>query len=1033
MIYSSRRERSVRWWRVVSIPAPAFAVLSAVSLVIVPATIVRWGGTVGLHWWTDVGWMLTSLLATGACLATSFRVRGRDRLVWGLFSAGCASWCLGQIAWNYYDLISVMPAAPALPDIGYLGFAPPFLLGLLCIGRGSRMSRILIGLDILIVMCVAALVFAIVFWHELALSPLDSIQMATDMAYPVLYGTLSLSALLVPVQRGWHVRSIKLLLLGLAAEVIPFVIWTPMLLRGAFVLGTPLDGMWMIGMVLIAASAMSFTTFPPLEAEAQVFGATSNVPLFMTLGSAAVYLWAFHSLHLPSAAQFAFQLLLLSLVVLTAIRLRLTLRHSGELFEQARSSHAEAATMAAELRRSEARFRAIFDRAPIGIQIADMEGRFVAVNRAAEEMLGYTADEMRGMHWTDITHPDDVAEEDRLDELLVAGEIDQYQLETRERRKDGTIVWARQTVAEVWGQQREPQFAIAMIEDITERKRAERALSESEESFRMLFAANPHPMWVYDLETLRFLEVNETAIAQYGYARDEFLRMRIADIRPPDALPRMMEAIDLHRHHSYTAMETQHRLADGRIIDVDVATHELEFAGRRAVLVMAQNITERKLMEEQLKHQALYDSLTHLPNRTLLYDRLEQAITIARRDLSPIALLLMDLDGFKDVNDTLGHHYGDLLLEQVGVRLRDTMRTSDTVARLGGDEFAVILPATDEAGAIEVARAILTALVEPFSVEGRILHVEASVGIALFPQHGSDVDTLLRHADVAMYVAKRLDDDRGYAVYLPEQDAHSPDRLALLGDLRATIERDELYLQYQPKINLRTGNREYAEALVRWKHPDRGPIGPDQFVPMAEDTGLIKQLTLSVLRMALLQCHEWRAAGIEMNVAVNLSVRNLHDPQLSTTLADMLQHSPVPASALTVEITESTLMADPLRALSTLTELHDMGVRIAIDDFGTGYSSLGYLRKLPVDEVKIDRSFVTDMTRNENDATIVRSVIDLGHNLGLQVVAEGVEDQQTMDMLTAMGCDHAQGYHIAAPTTASDLVHWLDRTELRAG
>jgi diguanylate cyclase (GGDEF)-like protein/PAS domain S-box-containing protein len=437
----------------------------------------------------------------------------------------------------------------------------------------------------------------------------------------------------------------------------------------------------------------------------------------------------------------------------------------------------------------------------------------------------------------------------------------------------------------------------------------------------------------------------------------------------------------------------------------------------------AQDITERKEWEEALEHQALHDALTDLPNRTLLHDRLRQAILAAHRDSLPLALAVMDLDRFKEVNDALGHAAGDLLLQQVGMRLRRALRAADTVARLGGDEFAVLLPTANAEGATLAASKLLHALEQPFIVEGQSLVVGASVGIALCPEHGEDAETLLRRADVAMYVAKRT--GSGCATYTLEHDQHSRGRLALVGELRQAIEHDVLVLHYQPLIDLDTRRTTCLEALVRWQHPRHGLLLPDQFIPLAEQTGLIKPLSPWVLNAALRQCQGWRAAGLDVLVAVNLSMRNVHDAQLPDTIAELLKTWDLDPRWLTVEITESAVMADPPRAMEILTRLRAMDVRIAIDDFGTGYSSLSYLRRLPVDVLKVDKSFVRDMATNESDATIVRSVIDLGHDLGLRVIAEGVEDEATWHLLAVLGCDGAQGNYLSRPLPPADLFRWM--------
>jgi diguanylate cyclase (GGDEF)-like protein len=436
---------------------------------------------------------------------------------------------------------------------------------------------------------------------------------------------------------------------------------------------------------------------------------------------------------------------------------------------------------------------------------------------------------------------------------------------------------------------------------------------------------------------------------------------------------------------------------------------------------------QRRLVRQAAasSHQALHDALTGLPNRELFADRVGQALRTADRELQPAALLLLDLDRFKDVNDTLGHHHGDQLLREVGDRLQGALRQVDTVARLGGDEFAVLVPGVTAEAAAAVADKLRAALHSPLTLDGVALDLDASIGIAVYPDHGDDTVELLQHADVAMYAAKQA--HIGFMVYDPAVDQHSPRRLALLGGLRRALERGELVLHYQPKADLRSGRILGAEALVRWQHPEHGLLAPGEFIPLAERTGLIHPLTRWVLDAALGQAAAWRRAGHRLSVAVNVSTRCLLDLGFPDEVAERLAAWEVPAGALTLEVTESAVMADPTRALEVLGRLHALGVGLAVDDFGTGYSSMAYLKALPVDELKVDRSFVGQMASSSSDAVIVRSTIDLGHNLGLRVVAEGVESQETWQELEALGCDTAQGYYLGRPVPAGELDRWLDR------
>ena len=424
----------------------------------------------------------------------------------------------------------------------------------------------------------------------------------------------------------------------------------------------------------------------------------------------------------------------------------------------------------------------------------------------------------------------------------------------------------------------------------------------------------------------------------------------------------------------------------------------------------------------RLEAQATTDQLTGLPNRLLLLGRIEEA-------KGQTALLMLDLNRFKEVNDTFGHQSGDLLLDQVGQRLREIAGSGTTVARLGGDEFAVFIPGASETDAELLASDIGGAIERPFLIEGCPLHVEASIGIALSPQHGTDPLTLFRHADVAMYTAKR--GHKGHAIYDAQLDQYSPRRLALLAELREAIANDGLRLYYQPKAELKTGRVKSVEALVRWQHPTQGFIPPDQFIPLAEQTGLIEPLTQWVLETAMQQCRDWLESGIELGVAVNLSTWNLRDMSLPETIARLLARYQVTPNLLTVEVTESAIMEDKELTLQVLNRLFALGLRVAIDDYGTGYASLAYLKHLPAEELKIDRAFVRHVTSDLADQAIVRSTASMAHSLGIRVVAEGVEDQECWDQLVALKCDIAQGYYLSRPAPACDLERWLGERNTR--
>ncbi len=531
------------------------------------------------------------------------------------------------------------------------------------------------------------------------------------------------------------------------------------------------------------------------------------------------------------------------------------------------------------------------------------------------------------------------------------------------------------------------------------------------------------------------LEANPALERMLGYTAEELATMRFADITHPDDIEHNLvlfrELMDGKRD-SYQLEKRYHR-KDGTVIwsRISAVLEVDEDGAPKSAISMIEDITQRKAAEEELRrqselneHQALHDALTGLPNRTLFRDRIQQAIFTASREGGRAAVLMMDLDRFKEVNDSLGHHAGDELLKELGDRLQKILRASDTVARLGGDEFGLLLPKHEKpADVISALEKICEALEQPIVLQELPLAIEASIGVALYPDDGEDVDTLLQRADVAMYAAK--ESNLPYAFYDPDAAQYDPARLTIVSELRRAIDQRELVLHYQPKAVLESGDVSAVEALLRWNHPTRGLILPDDFIPLAQRTGLIKPLTLYVVGEALRQCRLWQEQGLRLSIAVNLSMRNLLDLEFPEQVRALLEQWQVDHDLLEFEITESTMLADPVRTKLILDKLSAMGIRLAIDDFGTGYSSLAYLKRLPVDEIKIDRSFVMHMSDDADNAAIVRSTIDLARNLGLQVVAEGVETEEVWNTLASLGCTIAQGFYLSRPVPPDELQAWL--------
>jgi diguanylate cyclase (GGDEF)-like protein/PAS domain S-box-containing protein len=541
-------------------------------------------------------------------------------------------------------------------------------------------------------------------------------------------------------------------------------------------------------------------------------------------------------------------------------------------------------------------------------------------------------------------------------------------------------------------------------------RRASDEMARREEAFRTLFQENPQPMWVFDVRTLRFLAVNRSACVLYGYSADEFLGMRITDIRSPEETDKLLGQL---RQTAPRSAMWEHRAKDGRMINAEVHSQAMSFRGVDARLVVVTDMTERVGLERELSHRAFHDGLTDLANRELFYDRLGRALDRTARNRDPMAVVTLDIDDFKGVNDAHGHGAGDLLLTEMARRLRGSVRPVDTCARLGGDEFAVLLEGMDGAQAATLARRLLTELRRPFVVDGAEIWPTASIGVAA----ASDAmrgDDLLRQADVAAYEAKAGGKDR-IEVFTPGMHSGALSRAAVAIDLRRAIDRDELFLEYQPVVRVDDGTIVGVEALVRWRHPERGVLSPGEFVSIAEDTGLIVPIGAWVLEEACRQVRSWECADDRRRIrlSVNVSPRQMRERDFAASLLDVLARTGFDPAQLVVEVTESALVDDVPEACRLLERLRAAGVRIALDDFGTGYSSLGYLRGLPLDVVKIDRLFVAGLGDDEAGRELALAIVRLVDTLGLPVVAEGVETARELDYICALGVDYAQGFHFS--------------------
>jgi diguanylate cyclase (GGDEF)-like protein/PAS domain S-box-containing protein len=684
-----------------------------------------------------------------------------------------------------------------------------------------------------------------------------------------------------------------------------------------------------------------------------------------------------------------------------------------------------------ESKESEARYRGLLEAAPDAMVVVDQGGEIVLLNVQAEKQFGYRRDELIGQKVKNII-PQGFAERLIADGTRSAAEALAQQIgtgiELNGRRKDGSEFPIEIMLSPL--ESAEGILVTAAIRDISVRKAAEEHLAQMEARYRGLLEAAPDAMVVVD-QGGEIVLLNVQAEKQFGYRRDELIGQKVKNIIPKGFAERLVadalrSAEDALAQQIGTGIELNGRRKDGSEFPIEIMLSPLE--GAEGVLVTAaiRDITTRKKAEALMIHSSEHDFLTGLPNRMLLSDRVNQAIRLAIRHKKKVAVLFLDLDGFKHINDSLGHPTGDKLLQSVGKRLVDCVRGSDTVSRQGGDEFVVLLSEEDDSEDVSVtAKRMLRAVAEAHFVDQHDLHVTCSVGVSLYPDDGLNAETLIKNADTAMYQAKE-NGRQTYQYFKPAMNVRAVERQSLEESLRRALERQEFVVHYQPKINLNTGRISGAEALLRWTHPTRGPVPPGQFIPVAEDCGLILPIGTWVLRQACQQAQAWVDAGLPLGtMAVNISAMQLRNESFVEGVFAILQDTRLDPRLLELELTESVLMKHAESTASILTALRERGVQVAVDDFGTGYSSLSYLRKFPIDALKIDQSFVSQITTVPDEIIIVKAVIGLGRSLKLRVVAEGVETQEQLAFLQAYQCDEAQGYYFSRPVLPEQFAKLL--------
>jgi len=672
--------------------------------------------------------------------------------------------------------------------------------------------------------------------------------------------------------------------------------------------------------------------------------------------------------------------------------------------------------------------------AAIGIAHVDAAGRFLHANRCLCELLGYSREELLGMTVKQVSHPQDKNVTDEVRARLRAGVIDSFQMEKRYLRKDGTAVWVGLTISVARGPSGEPLHDVAVVQDISARKQAEDALRRSEERFRSLVELSSDWYWEKDAE-FRFTKFDGKGVTDGRYDPQR----AVIGKRPWELPGVVLESADwqqhrarLLRHEPFRDFEYSYRDQAGKQYHLSVNGEPVfdelgTFTGYRGT---SRDVTARKQAEERIQYLATHDGLTGLPNRTMFSQLLNLALETARRYRRKFAVLFIDLDRFKVINDSLGHEAGDTLLQETATRLKKVLRSSDIVARLGGDEFVVLLQEVKGAEQVAAAaRKILSAVIKPMQILGQECRVTASIGVSMFPADAADEQSLMKNADIAMYLAKE-EGKNNFQFYSKGLKTQSLEKLALETNLRRALERNEFSLHYQAKLDLGSGAIAGVEALLRWTSRELGALAPAQFIPLAEETGLIVPIGRWVLRTACAQGVAWQRQGLRpMRIAVNLSPRQFADPDLLTDIAAALRETGMPPELLELEITEGMVMHNPERAIALLTAIKQMGLRLAIDDFGTGYSSLAQLKRFPIDTLKVDRSFIREIPKDAEDRAITEAIIAMGKSLSLTVVAEGVETEEQQAFLREHACDQMQGYYFSKPIAPGEFAELLRKHE----